>query len=72
MRLRVVVTGVGCVTPLGTTGHRALAEICSHPKAVSDELRCSMQAVFRRTSLPEVRNWSIADVGEDASVWQDR
>lgn len=75
MRRRVVVTGIGCVTPLGTS-----------VPALWDNLLASKSGVGRTTlfdasSFPtniaaEVRDWSIADElagnGEDAAAWADR
>src|SRR5262245_9021124 len=71
MRRRVVVTGMGCVTPLGTT-----------PQKLWDNLMAAKSGVgkttlFDATNFPtnisaEVRNWSIAEVGEDAAVWAKR
>ncbi len=71
MRLRVVVTGVGCVTPLGTTVPELWQNLLASKSGVG------RTTLFDASSFPtniaaEVRNWSIADVGEDASVWQDR
>jgi len=71
MRRRVVVTGIGCVTPLGTTAAELWENLLASKSGVG------RTTLFDASSFPtnigaEVRDWSIADVGEDASVWQDR
>lgn len=71
MRRRVVVTGVGCVTPLGTTVPQLWDNLLASKSGVG------RTTLFDATSFPtniaaEVRDWSIADVGEDPSTWQDR
>jgi 3-oxoacyl-[acyl-carrier-protein] synthase II len=66
-----VITGVGCVTPLGTTVSELWANLLASKSGVG------RTTLFDASSFPtniaaEVRNWSIADVGEDPQVWQDR
>ncbi|HMO85336.1 MAG TPA: beta-ketoacyl-[acyl-carrier-protein] synthase family protein [Lacipirellulaceae bacterium] len=71
MRRRVVVTGMGCVTPLGT-----------RPAELWDNMMAAKSGVGRTTlfdasSFPtniaaEVRNWSIAQEGEDPATWATR
>jgi 3-oxoacyl-[acyl-carrier-protein] synthase II len=71
MRRRVVVTGMGCVTPLGTT-----------PVALWENLMAGKSGVAKTTQFDasnfptnisaEVKNWSIADDGEDPAVWANR
>ncbi len=69
MRRRVVVTGAGCVTPLGAD--------------VDDVWRCLTEGqsgvgpitLFDAESFPvriaaEVRNWDMGEVGEDPAQWQ--
>ena len=70
MRRRVVITSVGCITPLGST-----------PEAVWDGLTAGRSGVGRLTLFDasrfpvqiaaEVRDWSIAEVGEDPRRWQN-
>ncbi len=71
MRRRVVVTGIGCVTPLGTTVP-ALWENLLASKSGVGRISLFDASSFPTTIAAEVRDWSIADVGEDASVWKDR
>ena len=71
MRRRVVITGVGCITPMGTeveTMWRGLKEGASGVGYTS---------VFDASNFPtkisaEVRNWDVSDVGEDPDVWKLR
>lgn len=75
MRRRVVVTGVGCVTPLGTSVPELWDNLLASKSGVG------RTTLFDASSFPtniaaEVRDWSIADElkesGEAASAWADR
>ena len=71
MRRRVVVTGIGCVTPLGTTVSELWDNLLACKSGVAHT------TLFDAASFPtnisaEVRDWSVADVGEDPQVWKDR
>jgi 3-oxoacyl-[acyl-carrier-protein] synthase II len=71
MRRRVVVTGVGCVTPLGTTVPELWANLKEGRSGVD------YTTLFDASNFPtrisaEVRNWSLADVGEDPAPWEKR
>ena len=71
MRRRVVVTGMGCVTPLGTTVPELWANLKEGKSGVG------YTTLFDASNFPtrisaEVRNWSVADVGEDAAAWEKR
>ena len=69
MSRRVVITGVGCITPLGTDVHAvwdALAEGRSGVGPIT---------LFDASNFPvriaaEVRDWDMSDIGEDPSQWQ--
>ncbi|OHB86221.1 MAG: beta-ketoacyl-[acyl-carrier-protein] synthase II [Planctomycetes bacterium RBG_16_64_12] len=69
MRRRVVVTGIGCVTPLGseieTTWRRLL----------NGESGIGYISLFDASNFPtkisaEVRNWDVSDVGENPEDWK--
>ncbi|QDS96834.1 beta-ketoacyl-[acyl-carrier-protein] synthase family protein [Adhaeretor mobilis] len=71
MRRRVVVTGTGCVTPLGTSPEELWNNLlaCKSGVARSEQLA---KANFPTQIAAEVRDWSIASVGEDPAAWQNR
>jgi 3-oxoacyl-[acyl-carrier-protein] synthase II len=71
MRRRVVVTGMGVVTPLGTTVPKLWANLKEGKSGVD------FTTLFDASNFPtrisaEVRDWSLADVGEDANLWEKR
>lgn len=71
MRRRVVVTGMGCVTPLGTTVPELWANLKECKSGVG------YTTLFDASNFPtrisaEVRNWTIAKVGEDEATWAKR
>jgi len=71
MRRRVVVTGIGCVNPLGHNVATVWENLLAAQSGVG---RISL---FDASSFPtkiaaEVHQWSIAAEGEDAHVWENR
>jgi len=71
MRRRVVITGIGCVTPLGTTVPQLWENLMAAKSGVG------RTTLFDASSFPtkisaEVRDWAVADVGLDALQWADR
>jgi len=71
MRRRVVVTGIGCVTPLGTT----VTDLWNNLLACKSGV--GRTTLFDASSFPtkisaEVRNWSVADEGLDPAEWAER
>jgi 3-oxoacyl-[acyl-carrier-protein] synthase II len=71
MRRRVVVTGIGCVTPLGTNTKQLWENLLAGKSGVGKT------TLFDASNFPtkisaEVRNWSIADEREDPKVWEKR
>jgi 3-oxoacyl-[acyl-carrier-protein] synthase II len=71
MRQRVVVTGVGCVTPLGTTVPELWANLQESKSGVDYTTLFDAKNFPTRISA-EVRDWTIADVGEDPATWEKR
>jgi 3-oxoacyl-[acyl-carrier-protein] synthase II len=68
-RRRVVVTGMGCVTPLGLTVEELWKNLVAGKSGVG------MTTVFDASRFPtkiaaEVKNWDISHEGEAASDWQ--
>lgn len=69
MSRRVVITGLGCVTPLGAD----VAQVWDH--LIAGQSGVSEITNFDATSFPvriaaEVRGWSISEVGERPEDWQ--
>jgi 3-oxoacyl-[acyl-carrier-protein] synthase II len=70
-RRRVVVTGVGCITPLGTEVETMWSALKAGRSGVG------YTTIFDASNFPtkisaEVRNWDITDEGEDAQQWKYR
>jgi 3-oxoacyl-[acyl-carrier-protein] synthase II len=68
-RRRVVITGMGCVTPLGVHVEELWRNLMAAKSAVG------LTTVFDASKFPtkisaEVRDWSIANEGEDAKQWE--
>jgi 3-oxoacyl-[acyl-carrier-protein] synthase II len=69
MRRRVVITGVGCVTPLGADSEVVWGRLT---EGVSGVGRISL---FDASNFPvriaaEVRDWDLSQVGEDPNRWR--
>jgi 3-oxoacyl-[acyl-carrier-protein] synthase II len=71
MRRRVVITGIGCVTPLGCDVETMWSNVREGKSGVA------YTTVFDASNFPtkisaEVKNWDITDEGEDAAAWKYR
>lgn len=71
MRRRVVVTGIGCINPMGHDVETVWNGLKQAQSGVG------YTTVFDASRFPtkiaaEVKNWDITDTGEDASVWRLR
>ena len=69
MRRRVVVTGMGMVTPLGTDLETVWKRLLAGESGVG------YTTLFDASNFPtrisaEVRNWDVSDVGEDPDDWK--
>lgn len=71
MRRRVVVTGIGCVTPLGHTVDELWGNLLESKSSVGKTSLFDASA-FPTQISSEVRDWSIGSVGEDPAVWAER
>lgn len=69
MRRRVVVTGVGCVTPMGTEVEQVWKRLLNGESGVG------YISLFDASNFPtkisaEVRDWDVSDVGENPEDWK--
>ena len=68
-RNRVVITGVGCVTPLGSDVHQVWNRLTEGRSGVG-RLTIFDASRFPVQIAAEVKDWSIAEVGEDPARWR--
>ena len=71
MRRRVVVTGMGCVTPLGVSPEELWKNLLASKSGVAKTTLFDASN-FPTTISAEVRNWSVANDGLDAETWKKR
>ncbi|MGQ9573768.1 MAG: beta-ketoacyl-ACP synthase II [Thermoguttaceae bacterium] len=69
MRRRVVVTGIGWVTPLGADIETVWQRILAGESGV-DYITLFDASNFPTKISAEVRNWDVSDVGEDPAQWK--
>jgi 3-oxoacyl-[acyl-carrier-protein] synthase II len=69
MRRRVVITGVGCVTPLGSNVREVWNRLTEGNSGVG-RLTLFDASRFPVQIAAEVKDWSIAEVGEDPERWR--
>ena len=71
IRRRIVVTGVGVINPLGNDVETVWKAVCNGESGVG------YTTIFDATNFPtrisaEIKNWDIADCGEDPELWKFR
>ena len=71
VRRRIVVTGVGVINPLGNDVETVWKAVCNGESGVG------YTTIFDATNFPtrisaEIKNWDIADCGEDPELWEFR
>jgi 3-oxoacyl-[acyl-carrier-protein] synthase II len=71
MKRRVVITGIGCINPLGHN----VESLWSNLK--EGESSVGLTTVFDASNFPskiasEVKGWDITDIGEDLDLWKPR
>ena len=71
MKRRVVVTGVGCVNPLGTEVETIWQKLLAGESGV-DYITRFDASNFPTQIAAEVRDWDVSDVGEDPELWKDQ
>ena len=69
MKRRIVVTGIGCVTPIGSTIQELQANL------YAGRIGVGRLSLFDATHFPvriaaEVRDWDLSHVGQDPTQWQ--
>ncbi len=69
MRRRVVVTGIGCVTPLGTEVETIWRRLQAGDSGVG-YITLFDASHFPTRIAAEVRNWDLSDVGENPAEWK--
>ena len=69
MRRRVVITGIGCVTPLGTTVESMWKRVLAGESGVGPTTLFDASEFPTKISA-EVRDWDISAVGEDPQRWK--
>ena len=71
MNRRVVVTGMGCVTPLGTNPEELWSRLKRGESGV-DYTQSFDATQFPTTFSAEVRDWDVADQLDDPKIWKQR
>lgn len=71
MKRRVVVTGIGCVTPLGSDVDVVWKRLLAGESAVDYITRFDASS-FPTKIAAEVKNWDLSDVGEDPAYWANQ
>ena len=69
MRRRVVITGIGCVTPLGTEMESVWKALLEGRSGIG-RITLFDASNFPTKISAEVRDWDLSDVGEDPQQWK--
>ncbi len=68
MRRRVVVTGMGCVTPMGTDVETVWQRLLKAESGIGRITRFDASS-FPTQIAGEIRDWDLSDVGENPADW---
>lgn len=71
MRRRVVITGIGCVNPMGHDVETVWSGLKEGKSGVA-QTTIFDASTFPTTISAEVKNWDVSQVGEDPAVWNNR
>lgn len=71
MKRRVVVTGIGCVTPLGSDVEVVWKRLLNGESAIDYITRFDASS-FPTKIAAEVKNWDLSEVGEDPKRWANQ
>lgn len=71
MKRRVVVTGIGCVTPLGSEIETVWSRLLAGESAVDYITHFDASSLPTRIAA-EVKNWDLSDAGEDPERWKNQ
>jgi 3-oxoacyl-[acyl-carrier-protein] synthase II len=71
MRRRVVITGIGCINPMGHDPETVWSGLKEGQSGVGPTTIFDASRFPTRISA-EVKNWDITDIGEDAHKWKFR
>ena len=71
MRRRVVITGVGCINPLGNDVESMWSGVKEGRSGVGYTTDFDASKFPTKISA-EVKNWDITDTGEDPAIWKHR
>lgn len=69
MRRRIVVTGMGCITPLGTSVETVWSRLLNSESGVAPTTLFDASSFPTRISA-EVKNWDLSQVGLDPEEWK--
>lgn len=71
MRRRVVITGVGCINPMGHDVETVWSGLKEGKSGVGHTTIFDA-STFPTTISAEVKNWDVSQAGEDPEVWKNR